>query len=219
MSDYPGDADQWGLKAQNVGEKFIHIPGPNPILSAGEAGTWDEGVLEVCDVVEDSGTYYLYYHATGQGKSYRIGVATAPQPLGPFTKHGDGPVLDLGPTGSWDDCWVACAAVLKVGVDRYYMWYSAKGGPPVPSKEVVSIGLATAPHPLGPWTKHEANPIIKDFGYVGGVANANGKLHLYTEHPIGSTGPDYGPFCLAVADHPEGPWTIWSGNPVLRQGG
>jgi hypothetical protein len=53
---------------------------------------------------------------------------------------------------------------------------------------------------------------------VGGVVLLNGKYYLYTEHVIGSRGPDYGPISLATADKPEGPWTRYEGNPVLPHG-
>ncbi|NQU23365.1 MAG: hypothetical protein HQ567_18955 [Candidatus Nealsonbacteria bacterium] len=196
--------------------RFLHIPGPNPILVPGKEGAWDDGVIEAADALEDRGSYYLFYHGTGSGKGYQLGVATAAHPLGPFRKHGNKPVLEIGPKGSWDDRHVACAMILKEGVDQYTMWYSGHGS----SKEHPgwSVGLATASHPLGPWKKHAANPILKRFGYVGGVVEAAGQYWLYTAHPIGSTGADYSPMSLAVADSPAGPWTPYAKNPVLRQG-
>ena len=65
---------------------FIHIPGPNPILRPGDSGSWDDGVIEACDVIKDRDTYYLYYHGTSAsaGTGYRIGAATASHPLGPW---------------------------------------------------------------------------------------------------------------------------------------
>ncbi|MFH1918573.1 MAG: hypothetical protein ABIP48_01620 [Planctomycetota bacterium] len=196
--------------------RFIQIPGPNPILRPGEEGAWDDGVIEAADALNDRGTYYFYYHATGAGKGYRLGVATAPDPLGPFRKQGDKPILELGPKGSWDDRHVACAMILKEGIDKYLMWYSGLGASGEHPKW--SIGLAAAPDPLGPWTKHPKNPVLEDFGYVGGVVKVRGKYYLYTAYPIGSTGPDYSPMALAIADQPAGPWTRWSGNPVLKEG-
>lgn len=195
---------------------FVHIPGPNPILVTGSPGAWDDGVIEAADAFADGGTYHFYYHGTGRGKGYRLGVATARHPLGPFTKHGDKPILDLGPPGSWDDCGVACAMVLKEVPGKYLMWYSGRSETVNPGRW--GIGLAAAAHPLGPWTKYAGNPILKDFGYVGGVVKVAGKYHLYTEHPIGSTGPDYGPMSLAVADSPTGPWSPWPKNPVVGAG-
>jgi len=197
---------------------FIQIPGPNPVITPGPDGAWDDGVTEAADAFRDVGTYYFYYHATGAGKGYRLGVASATSPLGPFEKHGDKPVLDLGPKGSWDDRYVACAMVLKDGPEKYYMWYSGHGS----SREhrQWSIGLARASHPLGPWEKYDGNPILKDFGYVGGVVKVKGKYRLYCAHPISGPGykGDYSPLAVALADSPEGPWTKYPGNPLMEKG-
>lgn len=197
--------------------QFVHLPGPNPVLVHGAPGAWDDGVIEAADAFHDGNTYYFYYHGTGQGTGYRLGVAIASQPLGPFRKHGTRPILDLGPRGSWDDRHVACGMVLREGENRYLMFYSGlsstNAGP-----GGWSIGLAMAPHPLGPWKKHERNPVLTGFGYVGGVVKVGGKYHLYAEHPIGATGPDYGPISLAIARDPTGPWTRWDKNPVLHAG-
>jgi len=206
-------AGRYGLL---VPGQFLQIPGPNPVLLPGPAGAWDDGVIEAADAIRDAATYYFFYHGTGAGKGYRLGVATSAHPLGPFRKHGDRPILDLGPPGTWDDRNVACAMILREGPGKYWMWYSATGASPRHAKW--SIGLASAAHPLGPWKKHEGNPILNDFGYVGGVVKVKGNYFLYTAYPIGSTGPDYSPMALAVADSPTGPWTRWPGNPVLKEG-
>jgi hypothetical protein len=99
---------------------FVHIPGPNPVITPGPEGAWDGKVVESCAVLKDAGKYFWYYHA--QGDSYQIGVATASGPLGPFTRYGDQPVLARGPKGSWDDGDAACAMVLKDGEGRYLMF-------------------------------------------------------------------------------------------------
>jgi hypothetical protein len=204
--------------------QFIHIPGPNPIIKPGPEGSWDEICTEASDAFKDFGSYCLYYHgfgkelnyATGKGTGYQLGVATSTHPLGPFKKYEGNPVLKVGPKGSWDDIHVACAMILKEGTDKYYMWYSGRGT--AMEGSIWSIGLATASNPLGPWKKNQGNPIIEDFGYVGGVVKVNEKYYLYTAYPIGSTGVDYSPMSLAVADSPEGPWKKYPDNPVITQG-
>lgn len=198
--------------------QFIQIPGPNPILKPGPEGAWDDKITEASDAFRDVGTYYFYYHACGSGKGYRLGVATADHPLGPFKKYGDKPVLDLGPKGSWDDRHVACAMVFKEDDEKYYMWYSGLGT----ASKGWSVGLATAEHPLGPWKKYKDNPILDDFGYVGGMCKVQGKYHLYVAHPISwkkyDYKGDYSPLALALADKPEGPWTKYAGNPLMIKG-
>jgi len=85
-----------------VFERLIHVPGPNPIITEGKPGDWDDAVIEAGNVIKDHHTYYFYYHGIpkdnekwGPG-SYRVGVATAAHPLGPWKKYGDAPVLNTG---------------------------------------------------------------------------------------------------------------------------
>ena len=200
---------------------FLHISGPNPIITRGTKGTWDENYIEAGDIIKENTTYYFYYHGApvdhqtwGPGK-YRIGVASAQHALGPWTKIGDKPLIDVGKTGSWDDDSVACPVVLREKPGKFVMWYC---GMKSTGPHTWSIGLATASSPDGPWTKYSKNPVIDGFGYVSSVVKKDGKYYLYSENPIGSTAPDYGPMSLATAESPEGPWTPWSGNPVLPAG-
>ena len=200
--------------------KFLQIPGPNPLLVAGGKDTWDERLIECADVFKDQHTYYLYYHGMPKNNKlwpsggYRIGVATASHPLGPWKKYEKNPIIDLGPKGSWEDAHVACPHIIKEKKNTYYLWYSANSYGSGNAR-IWDIGLATASHPLGPWKKYEGNPVLKNFGYIGSVLKVNGKYYMYTEHPIGASSPDSGPMCLAIADRPEGPWKQYEGNPAL----
>ena len=191
--------------------RFVQIPGPNPILTEGGESDWDGAIVEAGNILKDEHTYYFYYHGTSKDKKnwprggYRTGVATADHPLGPYTKHKGNPLLDLGPEGSWDSRHAACPTVVKEGKDKWYMWYCGHGEDG--EKHPWSIGLATADNPLGPWKKYEGNPVVHDFGYVGGVVKVNGKYHMYSVWPIGAT-----------ADNPEGPWKKYDDKPVVPDG-
>ncbi|MFC1737716.1 hypothetical protein ACFL1G_01545 [Planctomycetota bacterium] len=205
--------------------EFIQIPGPNPILVGSGPGAWDEHNLETCTVFKDEETYYMYYHAQPLDDElwphlgYRIGVATASHPLGPWTKYEKNPILDSGPKGSWDAGYVACAAVLKEKGDKYYMWYYSRI-PPRPGKmEEGRLGLAYASDPLGPWTKYEGNPIMPEpFGFVGGVVKVKDKYYMYTVYVVSSTSPNQGHIYIATADKPEGPWRRYEDKPVIAAG-
>ena len=197
---------------------FIQIPGPNPILIPGEDDEWDSSIIECCNVFKDQHTYYLYYHGVPlsqrESYTYRIGVATASHPLGPWKKYGGNPIVDLGPEGSWDGGarnFVAGAAVLKERGNEYYLWYNSTSHEQQPD-----IGLAYADNPMGPWKKYEGNPVVKDFGFLGGVVKVNGKYHMYTEYPVGASSPDQGPMALAIAEKQEGPWKKYEGNPIIK---
>ena len=201
-------------------QNFLHIPGPNPVLMIGEEGSWDDIKIEGSDALRDHDTYYLYYHgyhSLPEREGFQIGLATSKSPLGPFKRYGDKPVLTHGPKGSWDENNAACAMVFKDDDNKYYMFYSGIGYPPK-HNGVWDIGFAVADNLLGPWKKYDKNPVMKDFGYLNSVVKVNGKYYLYTAHPVGSIAYDYSPFSVAVADSPTGPWEIYSGNPILKQG-
>ena len=182
---------------------LIAIPGPNPILIPGNEDEWDGSAIEAACVIKDADTYYLYYHGWPKDSDlwrggYRIGVATANHPTGPWRKAEENPLIELGEEGTWDDGWVACAAVLKEEDNRYFMFYNGND----------KVGLAYAEHPLGPWKKYEKNPIMEEkFGYVGSVLKVGDTYRMYNEYPINMS-PDQGPFALATAERPEGPWKI-----------
>ena len=213
-------ANRLARATERATSRFIQIPGPNPILTT-SPGQWDSFVVEAADIIKDHDKYYLYYHAVA-GSSYQLGVAIADHPLGPWKKYEGNPILEVGSEGSWDDLHAACAFIVKEKADKFYMWYSAKGSgrDEELGRNVWDIGLATASSPVGPWKKHEKNPIMKDFGYVGGVVRhpENNKYYLYAAHVIGSTGPDYSPMALAIAEKPEGPYVKYEGNPILKEG-
>jgi len=98
---------------------FIHVMGPSPAIVPAEKDAWDGWILECCDIFKDEDTYYWYYHARGDRelypKGYRVGVATAPTPLGPWTRYEGNPILDYGPAESWDSRSVDCVCVMKEG--------------------------------------------------------------------------------------------------------
>jgi hypothetical protein len=210
---------------------FIQIPGPNPIMTVGESGAWDDQLVEVDSIYEERGTYYLNFHANGAAASrVQVGVATSQSPLGPFVKHPSNPVLTPGASGSWDDAGVFCSHIIRVNkLDndqntrvKYFLIYAGSSSTAASaSRDIVcDVGLATADSPLGPWTKLSQNPVLKDFGYPGGIAQKDGKWYLFSAYPVNSTGArDYSPFSVATADKLEGPWTKYSGNPVVPKGG
>ena len=199
------------IKAGN----FKHTPGPNPAIICGKDGEWDDRALESGDCFKDGDTYYWYYHAFDQPSleacNYQIGVASSKDPLGPWIRHNENPIVKFGKK-NFESRWVACPMVVKEG-DIYYMFYSS-----CDDDWRETICLATAKNPLGPWKKYEKNPIINSdrFGYIGGVVKFNGKYMLYATWPDEIQG-DYGRMYLATADKPEGPW-VEHPDPVFDEG-
>ena len=203
---------------------LIHVLGPSPaMVPSTEKSAVDSSILESADVLKDNdGTWYWYYHAQSQDKErwpngYRLCVATSKNPLGPWKKYENNPVLDHGEEGEWDHRQTACAALMKEGAydirerdATYYMWYWSRG----------AVGLATADHPLGPWKKYEGNPVIEweDEGgvYPGSVTKIDDTFYMFVQSPVSVQ--DQGPFCMATAPKPEGPWTKYKWNPVMTPG-
>ncbi|MBI2857771.1 MAG: hypothetical protein HYX90_01730 [Chloroflexi bacterium] len=193
--------------------------GNGPLL-VGTRGAWDDNSLESPAVIRDGNTYYMYYHAVGkEGPGYRVGLARAASPGGPWTKYGSKPVLTVGPRGSWEDGGVAIGHVAREG-GRFYMWYMGS------MSAVWNVGLATAPAPEGPWTKYRGNPVLSVGRpgewdsvtlYVASVARLGGTYYLWYVGFRDHTDQD-GQLGLATAPAPEGPWTKYQGNPVMMPG-
>jgi hypothetical protein len=131
--------------------------GEKALLSVGPPESWDDKYV-ACAFIwkERSDKYYMFYSAKGTGRDeklgrnvYEVGIATADNPLGPWTKQPKNPVLwDFGFVGS---------VVKRDG--RYYMFNSAPlGGAgedyPMINRDYGPLSVATAEHPEGPWTVH-----------------------------------------------------------------
>ena len=186
----------------------------NPALVPSGSG-WDSDFVESGDAFKDvNGTYYWYYHA--YGATFQIGLATAADPTGAWTKYGGNPLLQIGSSGSWDDGWVACPAIYKEG-GTYYMFYSGGDSGWVDFEH----GVATATSPNGPWTKYSGNPIVTQSqlgfnGYMCGVVKVGGTYYMYVTDAF-DTQCDYGPIYVLTSTSIYGPWTLHS-TPVLSPG-
>ncbi|UCD16857.1 MAG: T9SS type A sorting domain-containing protein [Candidatus Zixiibacteriota bacterium] len=184
----------------------------NPIL-APDGG---ENYLFSPNLFKDGTTYYLFYDVSlflnGQ-TAQRIAYATAPSPLGPWTKQQI--ILDVGPPGSWEEGRVTEPFVFKDG-DTYYLFYM---GDIFSSGNGEQIGLASTPaaqFPLGPeagghWTKHglilphNPDPAAWDRGLTAdpSVVKVGDVFYMLYTGSYANTQWDLG---IAWADNPLGPW-------------
>jgi len=122
---------------------------------------------------DEDGKYYLYYV---QLPGFRIHVQRMKTPL---QKQGE-PVKVIWPTEPWEKIRGAVTEgpwMLKRG-RTYYLLYSGTGADSLD----YAIGYATANSPMGPFTKHPGNPIVKRGGGALGpghgcvVTDSAGKL-------------------------------------------
>ncbi len=97
-----------------------------------------------------------------------------------WTKHNGNPILGLGPSGSWDDVWIASPRVL-ITQSSYEMFYSAFDG------NNIRIGYAISQDGLA-WTKYKGNPVINEgsdgtwddkFLFVGSVILDDSTYNLW----------------------------------------
>ena len=170
-------------------------------------------------VVEPDGTWVAYFNTLNQtGLAARIGRATAPGPLGPWTPDPD-PVLEPGESGAWDGLLVAGSGVFKLDQGYLMVFFGAN------RQRKDAIGVATSPDGIT-WTKLDdaattddryaaSDPVleadqdweIRSLGGADVVRTENGYVMVYAN----KTGTRAG-----VATSPDGfTWTKYENNPVF----
>jgi predicted GH43/DUF377 family glycosyl hydrolase len=188
----------------------------NPVLDLGAPEEWDDSKVNPGTVINDGGTYKLWYSGWDgtSGKNTKIGYATSPDGIN-WTKYAGNPVLDLGDPDEWDDINVAQPEVIKDG-SIYKMWYS--GGDGFNGR----IGYATSPDGIN-WTKYAGNPVLSqgsggswDSRYSFWCAVIKDNLTYKMWYSGAQTFPYYK---IGYATSPDGiNWTKYAGNPVLDLG-
>jgi len=152
--------DSWSIHnptVQRVGDKYV-------MFYMGSDGSKLGKTLE--EIMEMDGKEYdPYFHKLVCSK--RVGMAIADDVNGPWRRVSDeGPIVDVGPEGAWDDLVVSNPAFLQHKDGRYWLYY--KGWD---YKTHVAFngnrryGVAIAENLEGPYTKHEGNPLI-DFSPI-----------------------------------------------------
>lgn len=128
--------------------------GDEPVIVGADLAYGDLTALASSAVVEDDGTWVLYYYTWENYQTTAksaIGRATAPAPTGPWTPD-ETPVLLPGAAGAWDSLKVTMPRVLKTD-NGYVMFYTG-------NSEVFTggIGMATSLDGIT-WTKQD-EPVL-----------------------------------------------------------
>ena len=123
----PGGAGTWhtGYATSPDGVTWTKHP-DNPVLRAGDPGSWDSLDALITAVIDDGGTYRAWYWGFVTLNWISIGYATSPDGVA-WTKYAGNPVF-WPRTRGWDRNMIAFPMVVQDGV-VYRMWYS--GGPGV----------------------------------------------------------------------------------------
>ncbi|MCP4787011.1 MAG: hypothetical protein GY903_24865 [Fuerstiella sp.] len=95
-----GGCEAFGIAVSQDGITWEKLPG-NPVLSIGADDAWDHIVAKLpAGLIKRNGLYHLFYSGRDSHRK-QIGLATARQLAGPWTKSPDNPVLRHR-AGKWD---------------------------------------------------------------------------------------------------------------------
>jgi len=128
--------------------------------------------------------------------------------LADWTKYENNPVLDVGPTGSWEDTGVWSPNVLLEG-STYIMWYN--GGT---EDHYIKIGMATSSDGTT-WLRH-GDPVLTPEAWEGTQVSSPTVLKIGTTYTMWYCGGSV-PQDIGVATSPDGiSWTKHIGNPIMN---
>jgi hypothetical protein len=193
-----------------------------PMLSPGPEGSWNAAETFPGAAIEHDGLHYLYLNGTdwtsesleGGGKT-RPGLATS-RNLKDWEVDPRSPVLPLGPAGSWDSTLMMISAATRSPDGKFAVTYMGFDG-----KHWAGVGLATADHPAGPFTKHPNNPVLRTGNWERVIhehtllREGNRYILLYTGFDVGGGGDRGG---LATSTDLIN-WVKYEGNPVFLPDG
>ncbi len=142
----------------------------NPVLDIGSASSWENYNVFMPSVLLVDSIFHMWYNGD-DGYNERIGHATSIDGTN-WIKDVNNPVLDLGPSGSWDDFEIFPMAGSVIFIDTmFHLYYGGIGM----SQGQYAIGHATSTDG-STWTRNSQNPIMEagywgdfdDFGVIPG---------------------------------------------------
>lgn len=145
-----GSVDRIGYATSPDGINWTRSPN-NPVLSQGEAGSWDEVGVQQPVVLFDGALFHMWYHSPSGAGIFKIGYATSDHGV-IWTKHESNPVLEEGDIAEWDNTRVISPFVIKRDT-RFHLWYQGSNG------QVSQLGYATSDNGSD-WIKSDSNPVL-----------------------------------------------------------
>lgn len=119
-----------GLATSSDGLHWSRANAGKPVLVPGTAGSLDDGQVMGPEVLFDGELFRMWYtgqprerHGSGIGY-YRIFLATSRDGVQWSRANAGQPVLDIGPSGSYDSVQVATPSIIRDD-QGYRMWYAA----------------------------------------------------------------------------------------------
>jgi predicted GH43/DUF377 family glycosyl hydrolase len=113
-----------------LSDDLMHWETGDIVLRPEDGAEWERGGLYKPCLLEDGGTFYLFYNAKNTEKRWReqTGVATS-KDLKTWTRYQGNPIIANGGPGSWDERFASDPAVFRDGKTWVFYYYSldAKG--------------------------------------------------------------------------------------------
>jgi N-acetylneuraminic acid mutarotase/predicted GH43/DUF377 family glycosyl hydrolase len=160
----------------------------------------------------------MWYWSGTHYQNESIGYATSLDGIS-WTKYSNNPVLEVGPSGAWDDHFIHGCTVLLVD-SIFHMWYTGHIGQSIEIN--YRIGHATSPDGIN-WTKDQNNPVL-DRGQSGdwdeyGVLATGSVIHDGLNYRMWYEGKGNDPSGWIKIGHAISPdginWTKDTLNPVI----
>ncbi len=131
-----------------------HLLGPwtkdasNPLLTLGSSGAWDDAHIAHPTLIQKPNGDYVLVYFGDDGTNIQMGVATASDPAGPWTKSVSNPVITApsGSNGGW-------GGPVFYYQDRFYVFYPEEQGSVGTFDAPTGWALYSASDPIGPWSK------------------------------------------------------------------
>lgn len=172
-------------------DDLLHWQLADPVLHPEEGAPWEAGGLYKPCLVEERGTFYLFYNAKTKEKRWReqTGVATS-RDLKRWTRYAGNPILPNGGAGSPDERFASDPCVLKEGKTWAFFYYGLdeKGR----ARDVLATGG-------DPFHAVKAEAVLIDVGAPGAVDS------VYAHKPgvIYHEGALYHFYCAVSGKWPE----------------
>jgi len=184
----------------------------NPVLTRGADGEWDDGSLWGVGMIHDQSGFRMWYSGSG-GEDFPAGYATSADGS-VWTKYPGNPIIDVGPSGSFDDNGVMPNTVIFRN-GTYQMWYTSGKAVGGPDDYDWRIGYAESDDGLS-WTKHPEPVLEGDEGWDSWVVFAPSVLFDGSTYHMWYEGAVPGVPAIGYAVSPDGiEWTRFWRNPVF----